>query len=145
MPTGDWLTLDYSTRISHRKANLECKKAGHCCPAFLIPQTADLSGSHHFVGLQTLLALHNLEAHLLAFLQALEAITRDRAEMHEHVRAVVAADEAEALGIVEPLDGTDLTRTPPRMDKPIDCAAARSSKTHSESECKKAGHRCPAF
>ncbi|GLQ51061.1 hypothetical protein GCM10010872_25100 [Dyella flava] len=29
--------------------------------------------------------------------------------MHENIRAIVAADEAETLGIVEPLDGTDLT------------------------------------
>jgi hypothetical protein len=29
--------------------------------------------------------------------------------MHENVRAIVTADETEALGVVEPLDGTDLT------------------------------------
>ncbi|GLQ87588.1 hypothetical protein GCM10007898_11540 [Dyella flagellata] len=29
--------------------------------------------------------------------------------MHENIRAIVAADEAETLGIVEPFDGTDLT------------------------------------
>jgi hypothetical protein len=29
--------------------------------------------------------------------------------MHENIRAIVTADEAETLGIVEPLYGTDLT------------------------------------
>jgi hypothetical protein len=29
--------------------------------------------------------------------------------MHEHIRAIVAADKAETLGIVEPLDCADLT------------------------------------
>ncbi|GLQ96283.1 hypothetical protein GCM10007863_07010 [Dyella mobilis] len=29
--------------------------------------------------------------------------------MHEDIRAIVAADKAETLGIVEPLNGTDLT------------------------------------
>src|SRR5687768_8993385 len=37
--------------------------------------------SLHFVGLQALLALHNLEADLLAFLQRLEAGALDRAEV----------------------------------------------------------------
>jgi hypothetical protein len=67
------------------------------------------SGRGHFVGLQALLTLHNLEGDLLAFLQTLEATTGNRAEMHEYVRAIVTANETEALGVVEPLDGTDLT------------------------------------
>src|SRR5688572_29686302 len=57
------------------------------------------------VRLQPLLSLHDDEGHLLAFLQALEALALDRAEMHEHVIAILAADEAEALGIVEPFHG----------------------------------------
>src|SRR5690242_12160159 len=52
-------------------------------------------GRHDLVGLQALLALHDLEADLLAFLQALEAGAADGTEVHEHVRAVVTADEAE--------------------------------------------------
>src|SRR3546814_5840062 len=63
----------------------------------------------HFVGLQALLALHDLERDLLAFLQRLEAVSLDRAEMDEQVLAAFRGDEAEALGVVEPLDGTGLT------------------------------------
>ena len=63
----------------------------------------------HFVGLQALLALHDLEGDLLAFLQGLEAGALDRAEVDEDVRAAFLGDEAEALGVVEPLDGTGLT------------------------------------
>src|SRR5690606_25188934 len=61
------------------------------------------------IGLQALLALHDLERDLLAFLQRLEAGAHDRTEMDEHVLAVLRGDETEALGVVEPLDGTDLT------------------------------------
>ena len=85
------------------------KKSQAICLAFLFLRVSRELSGHHFVGLQTLLALHNLEGDLLAFLQALEAIALDRAEMHENVRAIVTADEAETLGVVEPLDGTDLT------------------------------------
>src|SRR5688500_10884677 len=62
-----------------------------------------------FVRLQALLALHDLEGHLLAFLQRLEAGALDGTEVHEKVRARLRGDEAEALGVVEPLDGSGLT------------------------------------
>src|SRR5688500_12811981 len=58
------------------------------------------------IRLQSLLALHNGETDLLSFLEALEALALDRAEMHEHVFAVLPADEAESLGVVEPLHCT---------------------------------------
>src|SRR5690606_25941626 len=61
------------------------------------------------VGLLALLALHHVEGDLLAFLQAAEARAGDRAEMDEHVLAAVGGDEAETLGIVEPLHGAGLT------------------------------------
>src|SRR5690242_15488556 len=66
-------------------------------------------GRLHLVGLQTLRALDDVEGNLLAFLQGLESGADDRAEMHEHVFTVFAADETEALGIVEPLHGAGLT------------------------------------
>src|SRR3546814_16288864 len=62
----------------------------------------------HFVGLQALLALHDLARDLLAFLQRLEAAALDRAEMDEQVLAAFRGDEAEALGVVEPLAGPGL-------------------------------------
>ncbi len=39
----------------------------------------------HRIGLQAFLALHDGEGDLLAFLEALEALGLDGAEMHEHV------------------------------------------------------------
>src|SRR5690606_18486216 len=62
-----------------------------------------------FLGLQALLALHDLERHLLSFLQRLEATALDGTEVHEQIGTALRGDEAEALGIVEPLDGAGLT------------------------------------
>jgi hypothetical protein len=84
------------------------KKSRTLLPGFSYNFLAS-SGDVDFVCLQALLALHDLEANFLAFGEALEAVALDRAEMHENIRAIVTADEAETLGIVEPLDGTDLT------------------------------------
>jgi hypothetical protein len=61
------------------------------------------------VSLQALLAAGHGERDLLAFLQALEALGLDGTEMDEDVLAILTADETEALGIVEPLDGTHFT------------------------------------
>src|SRR5205809_7046092 len=55
--------------------------------------------------LGSLLALGDVELDLLSFLQAAVAATGDRAEVHEHVRAVLNRDEAIALVAVEPLHG----------------------------------------
>src|ERR1700742_4013635 len=49
-------------------------------------------------------ALHDVELHGLAFLQRAEAVALDGAEMHENVIARAAAQKAETLGIVEPLN-----------------------------------------
>ena len=43
------------------------------------------SGRSDFVGLQAFLALDNLEADLLPFLQGAETGALDRAEMHEYM------------------------------------------------------------
>src|SRR5690606_11351120 len=48
------------------------------------------------------------EGHLLAFLEALEALHLDGTEVDEHVLADLTADEAKALGVVEPFDGPGL-------------------------------------
>ena len=47
-------------------------------------------------------ALGHVELHGLAFLQALEAASLNRGEMHENVFAILTADEAVALGVVKP-------------------------------------------
>src|SRR5437764_805822 len=57
--------------------------------------------------LRALLALGDVEFHLLVLVEATEAARRDRREVREDVgAAVVRADEAEALVGVEPLHGT---------------------------------------
>src|SRR6188472_3587084 len=57
--------------------------------------------------LRALLALRDIELHLLVLLKVAVAIARDRAEVHEDVGAtVVLGDEAEALLAVEPLHGS---------------------------------------
>src|SRR5690348_18167793 len=61
------------------------------------------------LGLQAFLALGHHEADLLAFLQRLETAAFDRAKMHEHVLATFLADEAEALGVIEPFHGSGFT------------------------------------
>ena len=49
----------------------------------------------------------NLIGNLLALLEGLEAVAHDGGEVDEHVvAALVVGDEAEALGLVEPLDST---------------------------------------
>src|SRR5690242_3909909 len=86
------------------------KKAAVCEHRGLAHDLARLeSGRRHVFRLQALLALHDAEADLLAFLQRTKTGAADRTEMHEHVRSVLTADEAETLAFVEPLDGTDLT------------------------------------
>src|SRR5579871_1054373 len=59
--------------------------------------------------LQTLRALLRFEAHLLVFSQRLETVACDFGEMRKQVvAAVVRGDEAEALAVVEPLNGTGI-------------------------------------
>src|SRR5690606_40527096 len=93
-----------SPRAAHEKGP-GCRHPG---PSGIVCATSRLDRLH-FVSLQALLALHDLEGHLLAFLQRLEAGALDRTEVDEEVLAAFRGDEAEALGVVEPLDGTGLT------------------------------------
>src|SRR5690554_2154844 len=86
-----------------------CKRKPGRSRVFLVHPVAPELHRLDFVGLQALLALHDLEGDLLAFLQGLEAGALDRTEVDEDVLAVLRGDEAEALGVVEPLDGTGLT------------------------------------
>src|SRR5687767_7160003 len=72
------------------------------------PRLTD-SGRLDLISLHALLTLHRHERDALAFLERLEAGTLDRAEVDEEIRARFRGDEAEALGIVEPLDGSGLT------------------------------------
>ncbi len=64
---------------------------------------ADASGDPDVFRLGSLLALRDVELDLLPFLQPAVAATRDRPEVHEHVRAALHRDETVALIAVEPL------------------------------------------
>src|SRR5208337_1326856 len=55
------------------------------------------------LSLPALGALGYIKLHCLAFLQAFETARLNRRKMHENVLARLAADEAVALGVVEPL------------------------------------------
>ena len=63
----------------------------------------------NLVSLHTFLTLHSYEADFLAFFQALEAITFDRAEVHEQIRTAFGSDKTKTFLVVKPLDGTVLT------------------------------------
>src|ERR1700748_3526946 len=66
-------------------------------------------------GLQALVALRDLELHPLTLGKALVAIALDLREVHEDVLTTVLLDEAVALLVTEPLDGTFCQPTrPPR-------------------------------
>ena len=67
-------------------------------------------GSHHVDSAQLVgvlgIGLHII-SDLLALLEGLEAVAHDGGEVDEHVvAALVVGNEAEALGLVEPLDST---------------------------------------
>ena len=49
-------------------------------------------------------AFEHVELDGLAFLQAAESTGLDRAEMHENVLAILAADKPKTLSVVEPLN-----------------------------------------
>ena len=54
--------------------------------------------------LPALRPLGDRELHGLAFLQAFKTARLDGREMHENVLAILTADKAVALGVVEPLN-----------------------------------------
>src|SRR4028118_1140001 len=76
------------------------------CPR-IVPQT--LVESLHRLDvsrLQALRALDDVELDGSAFGEGAETATLDGGEVDEHVVAVLGGDEAEALGVVKPLDIT---------------------------------------
>jgi hypothetical protein len=55
---------------------------------------------------RALLALRDIKAHALAFLERLETAALDGAEVNEEIAALILLDEAEAFLLVEPFDFT---------------------------------------
>lgn len=76
---------------------------------FILPCRPGSGHDLDLVRLHSLLALDGLKGDLLTLLQRSEAGALDGAEVDEEVGAVLGGDEAVALLIVEPLDGTVLT------------------------------------
>jgi hypothetical protein len=72
-------------------------------PPLVVAICRDLDRGH-VLCLPALRALGYFELHCLALLQALEAARLNRREMHENVFAGLTADEAVALGVIEPLN-----------------------------------------
>jgi len=56
------------------------------------------------VGLWTLLAVDDVKFNLVPFFQRLVSIYLNGRVMYENIRSVFTTDEAEAFGVVEPLD-----------------------------------------
>ena len=70
-----------------------------------IPRPDQLQRCYVF-SLRAFLTLRDRELDLLAFGERLEAVALDCAEMRKHIGAVFLLNKAEALRIVEPLDGS---------------------------------------
>src|SRR5262245_1057268 len=60
---------------------------------------------HHVGSAGALRAVDHLEANPVALCQGPEALGADLGVVDEHVRPTLARQEAEALGLIEPLDG----------------------------------------
>ncbi len=56
------------------------------------------------VGLWTLLTVDDVEFDLVSFFQRLVSIYLNGRVMYENIRSVFTTDEAEAFGVIEPLD-----------------------------------------
>jgi hypothetical protein len=64
--------------------------------------------SHNAFRLWTLLALDNVELHIVTFFQAFVPIQLDGAVVNKYIRPIFSADETVSLGIVEPLHFSDI-------------------------------------
>ena len=67
----------------------------------------------HTLCLRTFLSLNNFEFNVIALLEALISLRLDGTVVDEHVRAVIPADKAEALRVIEPFNFTFNSRHVP--------------------------------
>ena len=67
----------------------------------------------HAFCLRTLLSLNNFEFNVIALLEALISLRLDGTVVDEHIRAVIPADKAEALCVIEPFHFTFNSRHVP--------------------------------
>ncbi len=68
--------------------------------AMLLARPLDIRSGRAF------LPLFQVELNFFALGESLEAVTLNRAEVHEHITTVFCFDETESLGFVEPLHFT---------------------------------------
>lgn len=74
----------------------------------------------YILSLGAFLPLDNFEFNIIAFLEAFVAFRLDGTVVDEHIRAVIATDEAEALCVIEPFDFTfDSGHVPCSTDRNI--------------------------
>jgi hypothetical protein len=62
-----------------------------------------IAGPYHLVRLRPLLALYDVELHIVTFLEALISIHLDRAVVNEHIGPVVPANKTIPFCVIEPL------------------------------------------
>jgi hypothetical protein len=65
-----------------------------------------LAGQRNTIGLRTLVALDDLEMHLVAFFERLVPVPLNGAVVNEYIRPVIPAEKAVPLGIIEPAHDT---------------------------------------
>ena len=97
-------SLANTTTVSHRSLGQN---------NFLSPEPFHprLGFGNHFVRLHALLTLDSQERYFLALLQALETAALYRSEVDKQVGSRFWSNKAEALLIIEPLDGSSLARS----------------------------------
>ena len=66
-------------------------------------ETYNLRQLHNVSGLRAFLSVDDVEGYLLAFVEGLEALALNCAEMYEDVLTFVGGDEPVPFGLVEPL------------------------------------------
>jgi hypothetical protein len=85
------------------------KKTQPVAPAGFTRSEERLGKLYDVSGLRAFLPLDDFEFHLIAFLQALVALGIDSAVVNENIRTIIAPNESEPFGIVEPLDRSSQT------------------------------------
>src|SRR5690606_8703302 len=124
------------TSADHRAT---MKKAPHR-GAFKFAIVSRSGGGLYAGGLGPLRSLRDFVADALAFLQGAEALGSNGRIVHEHVgAAVLGGDEAEPLGVVEPLHGAVLHSD---ADLVLDGMRARVAPRRTARVCKRPAPPC---
>src|SRR5690348_4088447 len=105
-----------SGRCMARPHGASCCPRPNRCAALEEPRPASTTQLRHVLGCRAFLSLHDVELDALPLTEGLEAAAFDGRMMNEAILlSILRRDEAEALLIVEPLDGTGRTHCPNSM------------------------------